>query len=349
MLDFNVLEFIKGIPDYLWEIDWSKLPFVDKDITFFDAIVAILGLFLAWRGVRLAKIALIRTIGNEKLIKQKLDIKFFGTPIEAEFVLFAPFETNRLAKTPNKTFAFPFPITVMNSADVSAMDVEVYAELNSTLYRGDQLTRLPKALAAARGMITAYEKRGEHQIVTVLWRIGHIPPNSSAEIQDIIFNSHPTYELKWTTPVTTSDGKDMVVKGDLSFSFDLKLMVTAKDFESTTTCTKLAFRESFSGELKDYITDRIDETGELNKLDAGRKTFVTFTAFEQPDFDVEHIANLRKSIVNRDEFYELEISKLVPSRFKTETKARKYLFRLLKRTTLEARNARVMIGGSLEP
>ncbi len=186
-------------------------------------------------------------------------------------------------------------------------------------------------------MVTASKLIDGEEIITVFWRLGHIPPRSAINVVDFAFTSLPTHELEWVTDVTFKDGIEGKVSGHVSLSFFCEISVTARNLTPKCNTMNIAFRRLFKGKLEDYLASRIDDKGKINDLDKGRNVFITFEEFVRPDFDKAASAEFKRYIREKTDEYQEMINDLVPSKFRSEKDARKHLWEISKRKTLEAK------------
>ncbi len=121
----------------LSNIDWSRIPLIDRELTIYDVVIAFIGLYLAWRAL---------VVSNRSYKQQKeatitpsiipLRVLFFDYDLSFHFIMFAPFESNKLSSVSITTFQFPLDFKIENLKDFSVDDVGVYLKLNAKFYRG---------------------------------------------------------------------------------------------------------------------------------------------------------------------------------------------------------------------
>lgn len=268
--------------------EWFKsfevpsVPVFGSDVDLFSVFVAVTGILLAWLAYRIARIQLKLQENDLSRVLDSPILKFMGYSPSSRFVFFAPFATKVLGESDDRTFAFPLEFSIRNETHESMDDVELYIKMSAEHYK-EEIIREPGPISSARGMLTGVEMIDGTRVVTIYYRVGHIPPNTTIKIEERLFSQHPTDDLDFTTDVTSLDGVDLRVGAQISVSIAADVTVTARNRPTVTSRIKIGLRTDFHGDIMSYLGKRVKD-GKVPKVDSGTMVYVRFKNFSEPDY-----------------------------------------------------------------
>lgn len=327
----SISNFFTQIFNDISTFQWPKLPLVDREITIFEIVVVLLGLYFAWRANWFAKSSKKDEAARELAAKKVLDVTIFGVSPNHKIVLFAPFESEEIVALPKTRFGFPTPIEIHNPGSTTVENIEVFLKVNSEFYRADALKRTIDEISKKRGVVTATNLIDGEQILTVFWGVGDLSPKMNFEIKDLLFSSLPTEGLIWKTSATTADDVGIDLSGKVSLALEVELVITAKDMEPLKFPVSIGLKKTLAKDPHENAKLYANLRGEG---DVSALACITFAQFKEPQFSISSREHFRNSIRTKDESYRDMIEELVPVKYKTEGAARKHLWTLVKNRTL---------------
>ena len=174
----------------------------------------------------------------------KLEIRLYNRNLDDTVYFVLPFK-------PNRKFLIPLSLTIQNDGSVSAKDVEVFMEMNDSLYVRDS-ERKVSGIAAARNVVIAAEE-GRNKNMTVTYKkVGNLPPGQAVHIIDEIAIDRTTV-VEIPLDVTTKDD----VKAKLNIRSIVALIVNIKVTHENAPPIKknlhLQFRKGSAKTTKQFL------------------------------------------------------------------------------------------------
>ncbi len=152
----------------------------------------------------------------------------------------------------NTTYTLPLSILITNKGDVSAKNVELFAEIPDEYYQKDLERSSP--IADARKMTRASDEGRSEHIAYLYMRIGDIPPKSTIKTTDYIFARKPTVH-KFQVPVTSKDGINFTRTVNAAYSILLTFQVLCENEVPIKRTYQLHYRKGNKDEIEKFLLE----------------------------------------------------------------------------------------------
>ena len=236
-------------------------------------IIALIGLYCAVKGTYYA-VKSYRLSKQEAEKAPKLEIRLYNQNLDDTVYFVLPFK-------PNRKFLIPLSLTIQNEGSVSAKDVEVFMEMNDSLYPRDAERKI-SGIAAARNVVIAAEE-GRNKNMTINYKkVGNLPPGQTVHIIDEIGIDRTTV-VEIPFDVTTKD--DVQVKLGMRFIVALivNIKVTHENAPPIKKNLNLQFRKGSAKTTKQFMAEEerlIQEFAKKGQDLSIPRCFILFKEYE---------------------------------------------------------------------
>ena len=208
-------------------------------------IIGIIGVYYGFKGTYYdAKSYRLSKQEAEKA--PRIEIRLYNQNPDDTVYFVLPFK-------PNRKFLIPLSLTIKNEGSVSAKDVEVFMEMNDSLYFRDAERRI-SGIAAARNVVIAAEEGRNKNMTTTYKKIGNLPPGQTVHIIDEIGIDRTTV-VEVPVEITTKDDVKATLNIRTIVALIVNIKVTHENAPPIDKNLSLQFRKGSANRTKQFLAE----------------------------------------------------------------------------------------------
>ncbi|MGH2567175.1 MAG: hypothetical protein ACRDGA_02465 [Bacteroidota bacterium] len=154
---------------------------------------------------------------------------------------------------PHRKFLIPLCLTIKNEGSLSAKDVEVFMEMNDSLYARDSQRRVSN-IAAARNVTFAAEEGRNKNMTTSYRKVGNLPPGQTVQIVDEIGIDRTTV-VEVPVEVTTKDDVKVKLTIRTIVALIINVKVTHENAPPINKELRVQFRKGSTKRTNQFLTE----------------------------------------------------------------------------------------------
>lgn len=176
----------------------------------------------------------------------KLTIRLYNQNADGTLYFVLPFK-------PHRKFLIPLRLTIKNEGSLSAKDVEVFMEMNDSLYSRDAERKVSN-IAAARNVTYAAQEGRNKYMTTSYKNIGNLPPGQELEVVDEISIDRTTVV---EIPIEETTKDDVKVKIIMRTMVELIIIikVTYEHAPPINNLLRLQFRKGSANRTNQFMAE----------------------------------------------------------------------------------------------
>jgi hypothetical protein len=229
-------------------------------------IIAIISAYYGVKGYRLSK--------REAEKAPRIEMRLYNQSLDDTVYFVLPFK-------PNRRFLIPLSLTIKNEGSVSAKDVEVFMEMNDSLYARDSQRKVSN-IAAARNVVIAAEEGRNKEMTISYKKVGNLPPGQTVHILEEIAIGRTTV-VEIPVEVTTRDEVTVTLNIRTMVALIVNIKVTHENAPPLNKNLRLQFRKGSAKTTNQFLAEEgrlIQEFAKKGQDLSIARRFIFFNEYE---------------------------------------------------------------------